>query len=182
MKKTIFLAAAGILCLGIIANAQVVNAGGSLALTGTVEGSILLTFHQNTGGGITLGGDGTSSASAALTTVSMYGTPDGAFAAGANFVKSTTPGTGFTMTGTYNVKVEKANTSSDNYDLLAALNASDANYGWTVNGQTLGTVAVTVSTAQTYGSQTLQTLVISVPATSNAASVSNSIIYSVTPH
>ena len=180
MKKTIFLAAAGILCLGIIANAQVVNAGGSLALTGTVEGSILLTFHQN--GGIQLSGDGTSSVSAALTNVSMYGTPDGNFVAGANFVKTTTAGTGFTMTGTYNVKVEKANTLSDNYDLLAALNASDSNYGWTVNSQTLSTTPVTVSTAQTYGSQTLQTLVISVPATSNAASVSNSIIYSVTPH
>lgn len=182
MRNTLILAAAGILCLGTVANAQVVNAGGSLALTGTVEGSILLTFHQNTSGGITLGGDGTSSASAALTTVSMYGTPDGVFAAGANFVKSSTPGAGFTMSGTYNVKVDQANTSSASYNLQAALNSSDANYGWAVNGQTLSTIAATVSTGQTYGSQTLQTLVIDVPVTSAAAAVNNSIIYSVTPN
>jgi hypothetical protein len=123
------------LCLGTVANAQTVNNGGSLALTGTVEGSILFIFHQDNSGGVTINtGDGTSAAAASLSTVSMFGTADG-IVGGTNFTKTKVSG-GFTLSGTYKVEVDKANVTSTGFNLGAQMQGSDG-ITWSVEGSAL---------------------------------------------
>lgn len=173
MKKTLTLMAAIVMLFTAVAGADTLN-NGSLALTGQVDGSIVLSFHQHTSGGITLNsGDGTAVAGASLSTVSMYGTTDG-IVAGTNFVKSS-QSDGFTLTGPFDVQVDKANITSGGYTLTAQLASSD-NSQWTLGGTPLTSGSpATVVTEGTYAVRTPLTLAVKFPSSMNAGSVSNTI-------
>ena len=177
MKK-VFTTLAVVTLFTAAAGAQTSN-NGSLALSGEVEGSIVLSFHQHTSGGITLNsGDGTAAAGSALSTVSMYGTSDG-IVSGTNFVKSS-QSDGFTLTGPFDVQVDKANVTSSSYSLTAQLSTSDSSQ-WTLAGNTLSASSpVTVVTSGVYAVRTPLTLAVKFPSSMNAGAVSNTINFIVT--
>lgn len=177
MRKSLVIAAALVMCFGVAANATV-NNGGSLALTGEVEGSITITFAEiATTGIVFVTGAGSSSATAAIGTVSMYGTAAGAINP-VNFVKANNSGN-FTLTGTYKVQVDKANLTSASCDIKAALNASDTKNTWAINTVTLSTTAATTDATAAYGDPYTETLVITVPNSAAAGAFDNSIVYTV---
>ncbi|MGJ5815260.1 hypothetical protein [Paludibaculum fermentans] len=173
MKKTLAMAATIVMMLTATAGAQTTN-NGSLALTGQVDGSIVLSFHQNTSGGFTLSsGDGTAAAGASLSTVSMYGTGEGPVA-GSNFVKSN-QSDGFTLSGPMDVQVDKANITSSGYTLTAQLASSDSSE-WTLGGASLNsTNPVMVVSNGTYATRTPLSLSVKFPSSMNSGSVSNTI-------
>src|SRR5689334_13832584 len=102
MKQNLVLSAAILLSFGVFANAET-GTSGTLVLSGQVDASVTLTFHQHiAGGGFTIqAGDGSGAASASLSTVSMYGTPDGVVG-GTNFTKATQANS-FSLAGTFDV-------------------------------------------------------------------------------
>ena len=161
-----------------VAGAQTTN-NGSLALTGEVQGSITMSFHQHTDGGFTLNsGDGTGTAAASLSTVSMYGTADG-IVAGTNFVKSS-QANGFTLTGPVDIQVDKANVTSDGFNLTAQLQTADSSE-WTLAGTSLSSSSpASVVTGGTYAVRTPLTLAVKFPSSMNAAAVTNTINFVVT--
>jgi hypothetical protein len=173
MKQTLTITAAIVMLLTGVAGAQTAN-NGSLALTGQVDGSIVLSFHQNTSGGITLtAGDGSAAAGASLSTVSMYGTSNG-IVAGTNFTK-TNQSDGFTLSGPFDVQVDKANITSGSYTLTAQLQNSDSSQ-WTLGGTLLSSSSpATVVSEGTYAVRTPLTLSVKFPSSMNAGSVSNTI-------
>ncbi|QOY86570.1 hypothetical protein [Paludibaculum fermentans] len=173
MKKTLAMAATIVMMLTATAGAQTANTG-SLALTGQVDGSIILSFHQNTSGGFTLtSGDGTAAAGANLSTVSMYGTATG-IVAGSNFVK-TNQVDGFTLSGPMDVQVDKANITSSGYTLSAQLTSSDSSE-WSLGGASLNSTSpVVVVSEGSYAARTPLTLSVKFPTSMNSGSVSNTI-------
>jgi hypothetical protein len=171
MKKNLVVTAALALFFGVGAYASGVSNGGSLALTGEVDGSIALQVLALESGGITLtGGGGTSAATAATGAVSYYGTADNASTAN-GFVK-TSDSTHIILTGGFAVQVDKANLTSSNYALTASVTSSDGN-AWKLDTVTLTSSASTALLGGTssYATPVTQTLVITVP-TSAAAGAS----------
>lgn len=179
MKKKQILIAAMALSFAAVANASGQGANGTLSLTGEVDASLVLAFHQDTSGGITINnGDGTATAASSLSTVSMYGTANGVVA-GTNFTK-TTQSDGFTLTGIFDYQVDKANVTSSNFTLTATLQNSD-NLQWTLNGSGLANGSQTTVTSN--GLYTVRypvTLAVKVPNTETAGSKSNTIVFTVT--
>lgn len=177
MRKVLISAAAALL-LATAASAQT-TASGAITFDGTLQGSIQLIFHQNPSNGIQIQtGDGTSAATAALGTVSMYGTPNGLIGT-TNFTK-TVQSDGFTLAGTFNVEVDEANLGSDAYSLSAQLQATDL-LQWTLNSVVLSTTGQVVLASGSYGTQEVQTLSVKIPNTVGAASVGNQINFTATP-
>ena len=179
MNRTIILGAAMALSFAAIAGAAGQGANGTLALTGEVDASLILTFHQNTSNGITINtGDGTATATSSLSTVSMYGTADGVVA-GTNFTK-TKQADGFTLTGVFDYQVDKANVNSSNFTLTASLQASD-NLQWTLNGSGVTNGSQTqLTTNGLYATRYPTTLAVKVPSSEAAGSKSNTIVFTVT--
>lgn len=179
MKKTIILAAAMAMSFAGAGKASGQGANGTLALTGEVDASLILTFHQNTSQGITINsGDGTATAGASLSTISMYGTADG-LVSGTNFTKSK-QSDGFTLTGVFDYQVDKANVSSSNFTLAASLQTAD-NLQWTLNGSGVANGSQTQLTNNgLYGTRYPTTLAVKVPNTEAAGSKSNTIVFTVT--
>lgn len=179
LKQSLF-AATALLLIGIVANAQTTG-GGTLQLSGELQPSIVLVFHQNTSGGIQLtAGDGSSAAAAALTTVSMYGTANGPVGS-TNFIK-TQQSDGFTLTGTFNVEVDAANVgSSTTYSLQAALQSSD-NATYTLGGTpiTNGIPTTVPGGPFTYAVQQVHTIAIKFPSSMGSGAVGNTIIFTAT--
>ena len=179
MINKLLFAACALLLVGAVANAQT-TAGGTLLLSGTLQPSIILQFHQNPSNGIQItGGDGTSAATASLSTVAMYGTPNG-LQGSTNFTK-TQQSDGFTLTGTFNVEVNAANVGeSAGYTLTAQLSTVDAAQ-WSLNGSTVtNSSPLTVTATGTYGVQTPTTLAVKFPATMLSGGVGNTINFSAT--
>ena len=170
------------LLFGAAARAAGPSADGSLALTGEVDASVAMIFHQHTlGGGISLDtGDGSGTATSSLSTVSKYGTPDGQSADGGNWTK-TTQSDGFTLTGVVDVSVFKTNITSTNYTLNATLQAVD-NLVWTLNGANVANGSQTQLTALgSYGSARFATTIaIKILNTLGAGVIGNTIDFTVT--
>ena len=181
MKRASLIAAAMGLALGAVASAAN-PASGSLALTGEVDASVTMLFHQHTlGGGISLDtGDGTGTATTSLTTVSKYGTPDGQMLDGGNFTKST-QSDGFTMTGVVDIQVFKANNASSSYTLSATLQTAD-NLLWSLNTASVVNGSQTqLTSAGIYGgSRFPTTIAIKIPNSQAAGTVNNTIVFTVT--
>ena len=120
------------------------TATGTLTVTATIDSSIGLTF-ENDAAGVALAGAGTNAATMALGSVSAYeaiSTPG---------VTRTVSASDFTVSSPFGVKVVKANTSSANYTLAAALGSADATNTWKVNATTLSTSNQNLGTWYGYG-------------------------------
>jgi hypothetical protein len=179
MKKTL-ISLSAIALFAAAANAQGTTGGGTLQLSGTLQPSIILLFHQNPSNGIQItSGDGSSAAAASLSTVAMYGTANGLLA-GTNFTK-TQQTDGFTLTGTFNVEVDAANVGeSAGYTLTAQLQSLDAAQ-WSLNGSSVTSSApLTVTSTGTYATQTPTTLAVKFPASIASGAVGNTINFSAT--
>ena len=180
MINKLLFAACAVLLVGSVAYASGPTTGGTLTLSGTLNPSIVLVFHQNPSNGIQITtGDGSSVAGASLSTVSMYGTANGLIA-GVNFTK-TQQSDGFTLTGTFNVEVDAANVGeSSGYTLTAQLQSSDPAQ-WSLNGNTVtNSSPLTVTSSGTYGVQTPTSLALKFPASIASGEVGNVINFSAT--
>jgi hypothetical protein len=146
MKSTHIAIAAAL--LGVVAFAGSASAQetatGTLAVTGTIVGSISLTI-ESAGG--TASGLTTNAASTDLATISKFG------AAPTGFTK-TLSANSWALNSTIGVKVVKANSISTAYTLNAKLaTAPVAGLTWTVNAVLLNaTTAQAMTAAGVYGS------------------------------
>lgn len=180
MKRIQIFIAAMALSFAAVAKASGPGANGTLALTGEVDASLVLEFHQNIQGtGFTINtGDGTAIAGASLSTVSKYGTADGVIDE-TNFTK-TTQTDGFTLTGKFDYQVNKANLASPDFKLTASLQSAD-NLQWTLNGSSLTQGSETQLTGGgLYATRYHATLAVKVPNSASAGSKSNTIVFTVT--
>jgi hypothetical protein len=180
MKKGIILAAAMVLGFDAAARADSLTSGGTLQLSGEVDASIVMKFHQHiSGGGFSItDGDGTSAATTDMTTTSMYSTPDGPIA-DANFTK-TTQSDGYTLTGTFDYQVDVANQTTSNFTLTANLQSSDS-ATWKLGTNTIVNGSdTTLTSIGTYALRTPVTLSVKFPKTMAAGAVGNTINFKLT--
>ena len=154
------------------ARAQATSAG-TLTVTATIEGSISLTFETDASG-VSLTGAGTSTATLAYGTVSAYAT-----IATAN-VTRTLGASDFTVSTPFGLKVVKANSSSSNYTLQAALGSADATNTWTIDSTALSTSNQTLGSSYSYGSAVSHTMKLTVPFSAAAGAVSKSVNFTAT--
>jgi len=133
-----------------------------LAVNLTVQSSISLVFQNNPSVGSTgfcpLTNPGTNNVGLDLGTASFTG---GASLACVNWSR-VGPAT-YQVTSGFDVVVNKANTSSPNYQLAASLSsAPPANVTWLINNTTLSTAFATFQTTNTYATPVTETLKIQV--------------------
>lgn len=161
---TLFLAA--VLAMPVLAAAQ--TASGTLAVTATVQSSISMVFNTDASG-VTLGGAGTNAATLDFGNISAYGTlsPN---------VGRSVAASSFTVSTPFDVLVSSANSSSANYTLKAQLNSADATNNWALNSTAITSASqATLTSTGTYGSGAAYTLALTVPFSSSAAAISNTI-------
>ena len=163
---------ASVLAFAGEARAQATSAG-VLTVTATIESSISLTFETDAAG-VSLAGAGTSTATLAYGTVSAFGT-----IATAN-VSRTVGASDFTVSSPFGVKVVKANSSSANYTLQAALGSADATNTWTIDSTDLTTSNQTLGASYSYGSAVAHTMKLTVPFTASAGAVSKTVNFTAT--
>lgn len=135
MKKVFLMGSIAVALLAVPTFVSADTATGTLAVTGTVASSISLTVENGTVGP-TLTGAGTDAASTDLgTTFSKYGsTPAG-------FTKTLQGTTSWTLSSDFGVKVEKANSDSTNYTLVANLSTDPGTVVWNAGGTPFVAVA-----------------------------------------
>lgn len=161
---TLFLAAA--LALPVVSVAQ--SASGTLAVSATVQSSISMVFNTDSSG-VALTGAGTNAAALDFGNISAYGT------LAANVSRSV-GASSFTVSTPFDVQVDKANSSSSNYTLKAQLNTADATNTWALSGTSITNAsAATLTSTGSYGSGAAYTLALTVPFSSSASSISNTI-------
>ena len=149
------------------------TASGTLTVTATVESSIGLTF-ENDAAGVSLAGAGTNAATMALGTISAYNT------IGTPGVTRTVAATNFTVSSPFGVKVVKANTSSSNYTLAAALGSADATNTWRINATTLSTSNQNLGTTYNYDSPVAHTVYLTVPFAASTGAISKVLNFTAT--
>ena len=167
------IVAASVLAVPSIAAAQLNSATGTLTVTATVESSIGLTF-ENDPSGVSLTGAGSNAATMALGSISAYG------AIATPGVTRTTTTSDFTVSSPFGVKVIKANTSSLNYTLAAALGSSDTTNTWKINAVTLTTTNQNLGTSYGYGSAVAHTMFLTVPFTASTGAISRVLNFTAT--
>jgi hypothetical protein len=166
------LVAASLLAVPSLAAAQDTSSG-TLTVTATVESSIGLTF-ENDAAGVSLTGAGTNAATMALGTISAYNvvaTPG---------VTRTVAAANFTVSSPFGVKVVKANTSSANYTLAAALGSADATNTWKINATTLSTSSQNLGATYSYGSPVAHTISLTVPFSASTGAISKVLNFTAT--
>jgi hypothetical protein len=173
MKKVLTLVFAAVM-MSSFAAAQAGNtASGTLAVTANVTSSISLAFNTSAGG-VALTGT-PSAATLAFGTIQAFG---GTPAPGVTITNNGT--TSFTVSSPVDVIVTKANSTSANYQLTAQLTTADAVNTWTVGGVTVTSgAAAPVTTSGSYGTTNFS-VAISIPLSSPAGSISNTIKYTAT--
>jgi hypothetical protein len=174
MKKTTLLAIliAGALLLPVLSMAQA-TANGSVAVSATVESSISMVFNSD-GSGVPLGGTGTNTATLNFGNISAYGT------VAAN-VTRTVGGVNFTVSTPFDVLINASNVAVANCSLTARLASADALNTWVLGGVPVTSAgAATINAANGYGANTPYTLALSVPLTSAAGAISNTINFTAT--
>ena len=174
MKATTFLAVSIALCLHATGNAQPV-AGGSLTLSGEVQGSISLYFWQDPNGYQFV--EGGSSTSIDLGAISAFGTPNGLLA---NKFTKGTAADGFYLTTPFELQVLEANlNSSSSYRLEAQLGDNDDTI-WEVDGQVLSTTPTLLSAAEPYTAKRQHIIYVKFPYTKAALSLTDIITFTAT--
>src|ERR1700730_12042229 len=123
-NKLILIIVLSVFALTGVANAQ--TGSGTLGVTATVQGSINLTFVTDASG-LAVTGTGTSTASLAFGTVSMYGGT-----VPTNVTKTVTGTTSFSLATPFDVRVDLANSASTTYTLTATLMTADAVNVWSI--------------------------------------------------
>ena len=166
------IVAAGLVTIPSFAAAQDTSSG-TLTVTATVESSIGLTF-ENDPAGVTLTGASSNAATMALGAVSAYNTIS------TPGVTRTVGATNFTVSSPFGVKVVKANTSSSDYTLTAALGSADATNVWRINATTLNTSNQSLGATYAYGSAVAHTLYLTVPFTASTGAVSKVLNFTAT--
>lgn len=170
MKK-IFAVAIATLAFAAVASAQETSSG-TLTVTGTVESSISLTI-ESAGG--TTSGTGTAAATSALGSIAKYSSAPTGFtlARGAS---------DWTLSSTIGVSVAKANLTSTDYTLVAALGSAPASgIVWKLNGSTLSDSGdTTLTSTGTYGSTGSYSWDIVIADSAAAAAIDNSISFTAT--
>lgn len=165
--KLITLVLAAVLAMSTLSAAQT-TASGTLAVSATLQSSISMVFNSDASG-VALGNAGTNAATLNFGTISAYG------ALAANVSRSVAA-SNFTVSTPFDVQVSKANTASANYSLTAQLNAADAVNGWAIGGNAVSNgSATTLTSTGSYGSSAAYTLALTVPLSSAAPSISNTI-------
>ena len=149
------------------------TASGTLTVTATVESSIGLTF-ENDAAGVALAGAGTNAATMALGTISAYNT------IGTPGVTRTVAATNFTVSSPFGVKVVKANTSSANYTLAAALGSADATNTWRINATALTTSNQNLGATYGYDAPVAHTVYLTVPFTASTGAISKVLNFTAT--
>jgi hypothetical protein len=151
-----------------IANAQ--TGSGTLGVTATVAGSINLTFVTDASG-LAVTGTGTSTASLAFGTVSMFGG-----SVPTNVTKTFNGATSFSLATPFDVRVDLANSASTTYTLTATLATVDAINTWWIGAIDMSAGAPHALTAAgVFGTAVPYTLKLTIPATETAGLISNSI-------
>ena len=124
--------------------------------------------------GIALSGSGTASASASFGTVAAFGgtVPSG--------VTKTAGANSFTLNTTIDINVSKGpldllDLLSSSYTLTAKLQAADAQNIWKWNSVTLSTTAATITSAGTYTNTTPYSFSLTIPFSTAAGTISNTI-------
>lgn len=168
----VMIAVASLLAVPTWATAQDTSSG-TLTVTATVSSSIGLTF-ENDAAGVSMVGAGTNTATMALGTISAYETISTAG------VTRTVGAADFTVSSPFGVKVVKANSSSANYTLTAALAAADATNTWKVNAVTLTTSDQALGAAYSYGSAVTHTVSLTVPFSAPAGAISKVLNFTAT--
>jgi hypothetical protein len=164
--------AASLLALPSFAAAQDTSTG-TLTVTATVDSSIGLTF-ENDAAGVAMTGAGTNAATMALGSISAYetiSTPG---------VTRTVSASDFTVSSPFGVKVVKANTSSANYTLAAALGSAAATNTWKINATTLTTTNQNLGPTYSYGSPVAHTMYLTVPFTASTGAISKVLNFTAT--
>jgi hypothetical protein len=166
------MVAASLVTIPTLAAAQDTSTG-TLTVTATVESSIGLTF-ENDLAGVALTGAGTNAATMALGSISAYNT------IAAPGVTRTVAASDFTVSSPFAVKVVKANTSSANYTLAAALGSADATNTWRINATALTTSNQNLGTTYAYGSPVAHTMYLTVPFTASTGAISKVLNFTAT--
>jgi hypothetical protein len=124
--------------------------------------------------GIALSGSGTSATSANFSNVAAFGgtVPSG--------VTKTVGASSFTLNTTIDVNVSKGaldvlDVLSTSYTLSAKLQAADAQNTWKWNSVTLSTTAATITSAGAYASTTPYSFSLTIPFSTAAGTISNTI-------
>lgn len=164
--------AASLVTIPSVAAAQD-TAAGTLTVTATVESSIGLTF-ENDAAGVALTGAGTNAATMALGAISAYNT------IAAPGVTRTVAAADFTVSSPFAVKVVKANTSSSNYTLAAALGAADSTNSWRINSTSLTTASATLGSSYAYGAAVPHTMYLTVPFSASTGAISKVLNFTAT--
>lgn len=143
---------------------------GTLTISATVQSSISVILVSDASG-VALSGSGTNAASMAFGNISAYGV---SFNTG---VTQTRNGmTNFSVSTPFVVRVEKSNSASATYTLMATLTTADAAHVWTIDIIDLSDGVVKQLTATgTYSADVSHTLKITTPVATLAGAVSNSI-------
>jgi hypothetical protein len=153
MRYSLVITLAAI-CLAATANAQQAGAGGSLVLTGQLQGSIALFFWQDPNGYQLV--EGGSNTSIDLGEISAYGTANGILA---NKLTKGMDSDGFHLSTPFLLQVMEANvpSSASGYTLTAQLGDNDSTI-WEVDGNVLSTTPALLSSAEPYTTKVQHTL------------------------
>lgn len=166
-SKLIILTLAVAIAIPILSAAQT-TASGTLAVSATVQSSLSMVFNTDASG-VALGNAGTNAATLNFGNISAYG------ALAANVTRSV-GATSFTVSTPFDVQVSKSNSASASYSLTAQLASVDAVNGWAVGGAAVSAASpTTLTNAGTYGSNVSYTLALTVPFSSGASSISNTV-------
>ena len=175
MKNKVVLASLlSAFVLAGFANAQA--GSGTIGITATVQGSILLTFVTD-GSGLAVTGTSTSTASLPLGTVQMFGG-----SVPANVTKTVNGLLSFDLSTPFDVRVDLANSESATYILTALLATADPVNVWTLATSNISASGTPTNMNATgaYASPTSYTLKLHVPATAAPGLISNSIGFTAT--
>lgn len=176
MKKLLLSTLMGVAVMTTVSNlnAQVTSSGG-MSVTATIDPSISLTFASDASGLALSSGAGTSTATMALGHIAAYGyTPPTGVTQVVN--GAGTSATAFSVATPFDVLVMEANTSSASYTLTAALNSADTTNTWKIDGTAVTNGSPTsITTTGTYDAAHSHTLLVSIPFTNVAGTISNAI-------
>lgn len=174
MKRDILFTALVLLALSASASSQT-TAGGSLALSGEVQGSIAILFWQDPAGFQLT--EGTSSTTMAIGEVSAYGTLNEVMAN--KFTKAMDPD-GFHVSTPFLLQVLEANLpSSSGYTLKAQLGDDDDTV-WAIDGNVLSTTPALLSSTEPYTVKRQHVLSAKFPFTKTATSLNDTITFTAT--
>ena len=169
MKRFILAGALSAFALTGVAFAQ--TGSGTLGVSGTVSGSVNLTFITDASG-LAVTGTGTSTASLPFGAVQMYGG-----SVPTNVTKTVSGTTSFSLATPFDVRVDLANSASATFVLTALLATADTTNVWLIGATDIsasGTASNLTSTGA-YATNVPYTLHLTVPATEAAGVISNSI-------